>query len=104
MDDDVGAQLQRLLQHRGGKCVVGHHAALVLMAYFGKPGQIDAPHSWIGRSLQEEHSRLASEVTMSIPDVLIWNEPRLDSAARQHLLEKLQRPAVDVEHGDDLVA
>ncbi len=35
---------------------------------------------------------------------MIRDEARLDAAAWQHLLEQLQRSAIDVEHGDDLVA
>ncbi len=37
-------------------------------------------------------------------DVVIGNEAHLDPTAWEYLLEQLHRAAIDVEHGDDLVA
>ena len=91
IDDDVGAHLQRPLQHRRGEHVVDDEAGAGPMGQLRDPGQVDDLQGRVGRRFQEHAGRLAAERRFPLAEVGAIDELRLDAVAGQQL-------------GDDVVA
>src|SRR5262249_53771017 len=58
VDHDIGAELQGLLQHRGGEHVVDHDDGAGGVGDLGDGGDVDQVEGGVGRRLEEEGLRV----------------------------------------------
>ena len=91
IDDDIGAERQRLLQQRGRKDIVNDEEAAGAVGQPRDLGEIDDLHRRIGRALAKGERGTAGERRLPGAEVASVDERGLDPVARQEL-------------GDDVVA
>ncbi len=55
VDDEVGAEVDRTLQHRCQECVVDHHERVALAGNSRHGGEVGELHHRVGRGFHENH-------------------------------------------------
>ena len=105
IDDDVGAELQRLLQERRGEDVVDDQPRAGLVGDLGDRGDVDDFERRIGRAF-EEAAPWSSSLTACPPlaEVGAVDQRRGDAVARQQLLDDVAARAEQRLRRDDVVA
>ena len=105
VDDDVGAELQRLLQVRRGEGVVDDDQRAGRVRRLGHRADVDDVQHRVRRRLEPDDPRPLVEVVGDVRVQLLRGNPRERVALR--LVDLREHPvdaAVDVGHGDHAVA
>ena len=96
VDDDIGAQRQRVLIDRRGEGVVHHDECPRSVRCSGESGNIDDFECGIGRALEIEHGATLEHGALECVMVIRLAQRYLDLIPWQELREQLARPAVRV--------
>ena len=83
IDDDVGAERQRLLQERRGKDIVDDKEAAGTVDEPRHRGEIDDLHRRVGRAFAKRQRRTAGERRFPGAEVAPVDQHGLDAPARQ---------------------
>ena len=105
VDDDVGAELERLLQVRRGEGVVDHDHRAGCVRRLGHGPDVDDVQHRVGRRLEPEDPRALVHVPGRVRVQLLGRHPLELVALR--LVDLREHPvdaAVDVVDGDDAIA
>lgn len=103
VDDDVGAQLQRVLDVGGQEGVVDDDEDAVLVGDGGDGADVDEAQRGVAGGLDPDEARLVGDVLGNV-DLDLGREGDLDAVGLGHLGEVAVGAAVDVGHGDDMAA
>src|SRR5271157_5233074 len=85
IDNDVGAQRQRLLQERGRKYVVDDEEAAGAVRQPGDLNQIDDLHRRVRRAFAKSKRRAAGECRLPGAEIASVDEHGLDAPTRQQI-------------------
>ena len=103
MDDEVGAELQRVLVHRRREGAVHDREGARTVRGLGHGGDVDELELGIGGRLEEDDARALGEHVRQAVHLAHEQERRLDPDLRQVDAEQLEGAAVDVADADDVV-
>ena len=105
IDDDVGAEFERLLEERRREHVVDDQPRAGLVGDLGDRRDVDHFERRVGRAFEEEHlrvrpHRLLATASRSLPSTSV----EVDAVSRQQLLDHVAAGAEQRPGRDDMVA
>jgi hypothetical protein len=101
---EVGAERERLLQHRAGKGVVDRDQRAVIAGQRSEPGEVADPQQRVRRSLDPEQRGGLAQRLAHRGEIGRVDERRVDAEPWQHLAQLLGAAVVAVVRGDDAAA
>ena len=104
VNDDVPTVLDRLQERRRRHRVVDDCRHAMRMRHVGDGLQIDDVARRVADALAEDRLRPGVDVLLKVGRAIALGEPDVDSLLRQHVGEQRVRPAIQLRHGDDVVA
>ncbi len=96
IDHHIGAELQRLLEDRGGEDIIDHHLGPDLLGQGADGGDVGHLQQRIGRAFDEEHLGVGPHGRAPGGDVRPRHQAGLDAESRRPIVED---PAAGAEHG-----
>lgn len=103
VDDDVGAEVERVLDIRREESVVNDDEDAVLVSNGDDSSNVDQAQSRVAGRLDPDQTSLLSNVLCDV-DLNLGSEGDLDSVSLGHLCEVTVSSTVDVRDGDDMAA
>src|SRR6185437_10157516 len=104
MQDDIRAQVQRVLQIWGGEGIVDAKQDILLPGETRQCCNVDDIHQWIGRRLGPYQFRIGIEVRADGFGVLHVDEMEADTRLLEYFGEKPVGAPIHVTRSDDLIA
>ena len=103
MDNNIGAEVQRLGQVRGRKCRVDNERDAVVMGDFGHRLKIDDLEGRVGDRLDKKRPCLLVDRLGKVLRIVGVDQLHLDAEGRQDVVELRVGAAVEVAGADDVV-
>ena len=104
IDDNVGAELEGLLQERRREDIVDDEPRARLMREIGDGFEVVDLEAGIGRRLEEKGLGLLADGLLPLREVGAVDERRLDAEARQQILDDVETGAEKRPRRDDVIA
>lgn len=101
VDDDIGAQVERLLDIRRQESVVNYDEDAVLVGDRDDMADIDKAQGRVRGGLDPDEARILVDVLRDV-DFNLGSKSDLDAVRLGNLREVAVGAAVDVRHGDDV--
>src|SRR5215468_5381516 len=103
MDNDVCAQLQRLLKIGAGEGVIDNHQQFMMMSNLCNCLYIHQSKQRISRSLQPDHFRVWANGLFVSRQAICWHIAGFDVVAAHHALKDTIGASVEVIAGDNMI-
>ncbi|VTZ58996.1 hypothetical protein EMEDMD4_10172 [Sinorhizobium medicae] len=104
IDDDMGAELQRLLEERRCEDVVDHHLGADLIGEPGDTGNVDHFQRRVRRAFQEEDLCVRTHCVFPVLEIAAVHQRALDPVFRRQRLHNPAARAEECAGGDDMVS
>jgi len=103
VDNDVGTEIERVLDVRGEESVVNNDEDTVLVGLRNNSSDIDKAQGRVARTLDPDQTGIGGNVLADI-DLDLWCEGHLDAVGLCDLSEVSVGTSVDIGDGDDMAA